>query len=84
MDENEADFLAFPHVRIIEAAAQALFCAIGGKRVWLPRHHIKGHLFRRGDCGRLLVRRWVALDRHLTNTVALRLLPNRLEVPHAG
>jgi hypothetical protein len=67
MPEDDADDLvAFRQVRVIETTAQALFCAIDGQRVWLPRNHIKGRLICRGDCGPLLIRRWVALDRHLT------------------
>lgn len=64
-DGDAAEFLAFEHVRVLKSAAGALRCMIGGKRVWLPREHIKGTLWCPGDGGTLLVRRWIALDRHL-------------------
>ena len=48
-----------------DLSAIDLFCAIGGKRVWLPREHISGRLWSRGDCGTLSVRSWIAVDRHL-------------------
>lgn len=64
-DKETNGFVPFRHVRIISAAASALFCAIADKRVWLPREHVKGRLWSRGDRGTLLVRRWIALDRQL-------------------
>jgi hypothetical protein len=65
-DGTANELLAFEHVRVLNVTPGALRCLIGGKRIWLPREHIKGTLWCRGDSGRLLVRRWVALDRHLT------------------
>jgi hypothetical protein len=65
-DGDANDLLAFEHVRVLNVMPGALRCLIGDKRVWLPRQHIKGTLFCRGDIGRLLIRRWVALDRRLT------------------
>ena len=65
--ENADDLVAFHHVRVIRAAALSLFCAIADKRVWLPRQHIKGHLWKRGDRGTLQIRRWVARERHLND-----------------
>jgi hypothetical protein len=59
------ELIAFERVRVVGSTAAALHCAIGNKHVWLPREHIKGQLWSRGDCGTLLVRRWIALDRHL-------------------
>jgi len=68
------DLLAFTRVRVLKATAGALRCLIGDRRVWLPRHHIKGALACRGDSGTLFVRRWIALDRRLTLPGPLRLL----------
>jgi hypothetical protein len=66
MRERDAhELLAFDHVRVLNVMAGALRCLIGDKRVWLPREHIKGILRCRGDSGRLLIRRWVAVDRNL-------------------
>ena len=63
-DANE--LLAFEHVRVLNVMPGAMRCLVAGKRVWLPRQHIKGALWCRGDSGRLMVRRWVAVERHLT------------------
>ena len=48
---------------------------VGRKRVWLPREHIKGTLCCQGDIGRLLVRRWVAVDRKLILPTAPAVAP---------
>jgi hypothetical protein len=66
MDACDADDLVeFRRVRIVRSTAPALLCRIGGREVWLPRHHISGRLWCSGDCGTLFIRRWLALDRHL-------------------
>jgi hypothetical protein len=66
MRDGDADeLLLFEHVRVLNVSSGAMRCLIGDKRVWLPREHINGTLRCRGDSGRLLVRRWVALDRKL-------------------
>ena len=66
MRDGDADELvAFEQVRVLNVTSGAMRCLIGDKRVWLPRQHINGTLRCRGDSGRLLVRRWVAIDRKL-------------------
>jgi hypothetical protein len=66
MMANDADTLvAFQNVKLIGASAQALFCQIGNRRVWLPRRHTSGRLYDAGDRGQLLIRYWVACERHL-------------------
>jgi len=94
MPLGDADeLLRFTGVRVLRATAGALRCLIGERRVWLPRHHIRGTLLRRGDSGTLLVRRWIALDRGLTIPGVLRLLcqpvaavqlPRRLQLVRSG
>ena len=79
--ENADDLVAFHGVRIIRSTAPALFCAIASKRVWLPREHIKGKLWNRGDSGTLMVRRWIAADRHLTVPNITGGLPIVVDVP---
>lgn len=64
MDDAD-DLVLFQDVRVIRSTAPALLCQIGGKSVWLPRWHIAGKLWCVGDRGKLFIRRWVALDRHL-------------------
>ncbi|TMB22875.1 MAG: hypothetical protein E6J71_05010 [Deltaproteobacteria bacterium] len=64
MDDADA-LVAFPDVRVLRSTAPALLCRIGEKSVWLPRGHISGKLWCTGDRGKLLIRRWVARDRHL-------------------
>jgi hypothetical protein len=63
--DDANDLVPFDDVRLIRATAPALLCRIGEKRVWLPLGHISGRLGRAGDRGKLLIRRWVAHDRHL-------------------
>jgi hypothetical protein len=63
--EDADELVAFQNVRLIGSTAQALFCQIGKRRVWLPRRHTSGKLYGTGDLGQLLIRRWVACDRHL-------------------
>ena len=66
MRDGDADeLLAFERVRVLNVTSGAMRCLIGDKRVWLPREHIRGALRCRGDSGRLMVRRWVAVDRKL-------------------
>ena len=75
MVEDDADaFVRFRNVRVICSTAPALFCGIGNKRVWLPRRHISGRLWCRGDQGMLHIRRWVALQRHLLDPRGAALL----------
>jgi hypothetical protein len=81
------ELVAIEKVRVVGSTATALHCAIGGKRVWLPREHIRGRLFRRGDSGTLLVRRWVALDRRLAvpdGTPALHLVCRSVPSPRSA
>ena len=78
--DDADDLVLFQDVRVISSTAPALLCQIGGRSVWLPRRHIAGKLWCTGDRGKLFIRRWVALDRHLMDpprTVAvLSLVPS--------
>lgn len=65
MHPKDDELLCFSNVRVLSSAGPALLCEIGGRLVWLPRRHIRGNLWCRGDRGRLLIRRWVARDRSL-------------------
>ena len=65
---NADDLVVFSNVRVIKSTAGDLFCRIGARSVWLPRRHVSGNLRGAGDSGKLLVRRWVARDRHLIDT----------------
>jgi hypothetical protein len=66
MRDGDADeLLPFERVRVLNVTSGAMHCLIGDKSVWLPREHIRGTLRCRGDIGRLLIRRWVAVDRNL-------------------
>ena len=85
MRDGDADeLLVFEQVRVLNVTSGAMRCLIGDKRVWLPREHVDGALRCRGDSGRLLVRRWVAIDRKLTlpprvvrlNCQSLRTMPS--------
>ena len=63
--DDADDLVTFRDVRVIRSTAPALLCRIGNRSVWLPRWHISGKLWSAGDRGKLLVRRWVARERHL-------------------
>ena len=78
--DHADDLVPFKDVTVISSEAPALLCGIGDLQVWLPRRHIRGKLWRSGDHGTLLIRRWVALDRHLIGADAgafLRLAVSR-------
>ncbi len=66
--DSADDLVAFSNVRVIESTAADLFCRIGARSAWLPRRHVSGNLWRAGDHGKLLIRRWIARDRHLIET----------------
>jgi hypothetical protein len=58
---GDADELVqFLDVTVIGSTAPALLCLIGDQRVWLPRRHISGKLWRTGDRGKLFIPRWLA------------------------
>ena len=63
--DDADDLVRFRNVTVISSTGTALFCGVGGKSVWLPRRHISGRLRCMGDRGTLLIRRWIARDRHL-------------------
>jgi len=63
--EEGDGLVTFRNVTVISSTGTALFCKVGGRSVWLPRRHVSGRLRCMGDRGTLLVRRWVAHDRHL-------------------
>jgi hypothetical protein len=66
MSLTEIDgFIAFENVRVVGATAQAVQCRIGNRVVWFPRIHVSGNLEVTRQTCRMLVRRWVAHDRHL-------------------
>lgn len=71
---NPDEFVAFPDVRVIGSTVAALLCRVRGRCVWLPRRHISGKLWRIGDRGKLFIRQWVALDRHLIDLHGARVL----------
>lgn len=72
------DFVAFEDARVVRSTAPALLCLVQGREIWLPRMHVAGKLWCAGDRGKLLIRRWVALDRQLVTPSeqgALRSVP---------
>jgi hypothetical protein len=85
--DDADDLVMFQDVTVIRSTAPALLCRIGGRKVWLPRGHISGKLWCVGDRGKLLIRRWVARDRHLIDlhgtgipSVETFIAPSRLPV----
>ena len=65
LTDDADDLVPFQDVRVIETSGSALLCRIGNRTVWLPRRHISGKLWCRGDRGKLFVRRWLARDLQL-------------------
>jgi len=59
------DFVVFEDARVVRSTAPALLCLVQGREIWLPRMHVAGKLWRAGDRGKLLIRRWVARERQL-------------------
>jgi hypothetical protein len=97
--ENADDLVQFQDVTVVRSVATALLCRIGKRTVWLPRWHTSGKLWCAGDRGKLFIRRWVALDRHLIGVGgavlepavapsrlpgALRLVRREGSAPHGG
>jgi len=72
------DLVAFRNVTIVRSTAPALLCRIGNRSVWLPRWHVSGKLWCAGDRGTLLVRRWVARERHLIDLHGIPVVPSLL------
>ena len=84
--DDADDLVVFLDVRVIRSTAPALLCRIGDRSVWLPRGHISGKLWCTGDRGKLLIRRWVARDRHLIDLHGAAITPvtpsiSRLRLP---
>jgi hypothetical protein len=76
MHTDDADDLVLFHdVRVIRSTAPALYCRVGAKTVWLPRRHISGRLWCRGDRGELRIRRWLARDRYLIDLDGVAIAP---------
>jgi hypothetical protein len=73
--DSSDDLVLFQDVRVIQSSGPALLCRIGERSVWLPRGHISGKLWCTGDRGKLFVRRWVALDRHLIDAQGAAIRP---------
>ena len=75
------DLVPFLDVRVMRSTAPALLCQIAGRDVWLPRAHIRGKLWCTGDRGKLFIRRWVALDRHLVGPGVAMVGPSPVPPP---
>ena len=73
--DDADDLVTFRDVRVIRSTAPALLCRIGNRSVWLPRWHVSGKLSCTGDRGKLLIRRWVARERHLIDLDGAAIAP---------
>ena len=69
------DLVTFRNVTVISSTATSLFCRVGSRSVWLPRRHLSGKLWGMGDRGTLLIRRWIARDRHLVRSLRTAAVP---------
>jgi len=68
-DDLDGVMVSFVDVTIVRAAAPALLCSIGERKVWLSRRDIAGKLWCTGDRGTLFVRYGVARERNLLGSL---------------
>lgn len=68
------DFVTLADVDVIRSAGAALLCNVGGKEVWIPCVNVartdEATVRRPGDCGRLVIPRWLALTLGLVDAAA--------------
>jgi len=68
------DLVTFADVEVIRSAGPALLCRVGGKEVWIPCVNVvptdEATVRMPGDCGRLVIPRWLALNLGLVDTAA--------------
>jgi len=68
------DFVAFEEVEVIKRGGRALLCRVEGKDVWIPYVNIamtdEAAIRRAGDCGRLVIPKWLALILGLVHVAA--------------
>jgi len=68
------DFVTFEEVEVIKRGDRALLCRVSGKDVWIPYVNIamtdEAAIRRVGDCGRLVIPRWLALHLDLVDAAA--------------
>ena len=50
---------------VVHTTQKAALCEIGGKQHWLPFSQMRGEIEEAGDCGDLLIPRWLADDKGL-------------------
>ena len=63
-DRDETDLLLFDDVRVIAERSRVLLCLIRDRTVWVHRSHVGlgSNVNRRGDHGRLVIPKWLAVD----------------------
>jgi len=68
------EFVTFEEVEVIKRGDRALLCRVHGKDVWIPYVNIamtdEPAIRRAGDCGRLVIPRWLALNLGLVGVAA--------------
>ena len=68
------DFVTFEEVEVVKRGDRALLCHVEGKDVWIPYVNIaltdEATIRRAGDCGRLVIPRWLALNLGLVDVAA--------------
>jgi hypothetical protein len=68
------DFVTFEGVEAVRKSGPALLCRVDDKEVWIPHVNIamtdEATIRRPGDCGRLVIPRWHALNLGLVGVAA--------------
>jgi len=68
------DFVSFEDVEVTRRGDRALLCRVDDKEVWIPSVNIamtdEATIRRPGDCGRLVIPRWLALNLGLVSVAA--------------
>jgi len=68
------DFVTFEDVEVVRKSGPALLCRVEDKEVWIPYVNIvmtdEATIRRPGDCGRLVIPRWLALNLGLAGVAA--------------
>ena len=74
MTARMRDFVTFEDVEVVRKSGPALLCRVEDKEVWIPYVHIvmtdEATIRRPGDCGRLVIPRWLALNLGLAGVAA--------------
>jgi hypothetical protein len=63
-DADENELMLFDGVRVVAERSRVLLCLIRDRKVWVQRSHVQegSEVKTRGDRGRLVIPKWLAVD----------------------